>query len=47
MGELYESMGKGEMSNQCFKCSKRILDELFGDKSPYDEIGDINKMIRS
>ena len=40
-------MDKSQKSNECFKCSKQILDDLYGERSPYDEIGDPQKMLRN
>lgn len=47
MGEVYDAMGEAAKSNQCFKCARKILDELYGENSPYDHIGDVNKMLLS
>jgi len=47
MGEVYDAMGEAAKSNQCFKCAKKILSELYGENSPYDQIGDANKMLLS
>lgn len=47
MGELYDAMGEANKSNQCFKCARKIFDDLYGENSPYDQIGDLNKMLRS
>jgi hypothetical protein len=34
-------MGQLNQSRDCFQCSRQILSELYGENSPYDQIGTV------